>query len=226
MTEGAGAFFEQIRALAARPVEPPSPDPFLQSVLATEQIDRCAPYIGEHLDEWFKNWRDELTATGNAPNPLPAEVAEVGDRNAQIQPILNTYSAVFNHAYKDADPDVGKNLMSCMNATSLAPNRDEADQFFANQVGAGNGVPVSPAYVIGASPMFYSGRVAAFDANGKTSVLAEVSLNPGTTIESRREVVHSLVRGRNDGSFLWARTLELAQGDPGWVADCTQFRGN
>ena len=42
MTEGAGAFFEQIRALAARPVEPPSPDPFLQSVLATEQIDRCA----------------------------------------------------------------------------------------------------------------------------------------------------------------------------------------
>lgn len=41
MTEGASAFFEQIRALAARPVEPQSPDPFLQSVIATEQIDRC-----------------------------------------------------------------------------------------------------------------------------------------------------------------------------------------
>ena len=84
-----------------------------------DRIDRCVPYIDQHLDAWRDKWRSALDSTGGSRQKAPVPYSALNDAGAAGQAIVNTYLAVVNYAEKLAPTDEGENLLSCVYAPVL-----------------------------------------------------------------------------------------------------------
>ena len=132
----------------------------------SDRIDRCVPYISEHLDTWRDKWRKALDDTGGSHQKAPVPYAALGDAKAAGQAIVNTYLAVVNYAEKLAPTDEGENLLSCVYAPALRMDPNNSYPDLESLVGSGDAAPKADNLVVRESPVYDQGDFAGVTAEG------------------------------------------------------------
>lgn len=74
----------------------------------SDRIDRCVPYISEHLDNSREKWRTALDDSRGSHQKAPVLYAALDDADGTGQAIVNTYLAVVNYSEKLAPTDEGE----------------------------------------------------------------------------------------------------------------------
>ncbi|KUI21722.1 hypothetical protein AU195_02650 [Mycobacterium sp. IS-1496] len=190
----------------------------------SDRIDRCVPYISEHLDSWRDRWRSALSETGGSHQKPPVPFAALGDAGASGQAIVNTYLAVVDYAEKSAPTDEGENLLSCVYSPALRTGPSHTYPDVDALVGSGNDVPKADNLVVAESPVYLQGQFAGVTAEGRANKIVEVIIRPGPS-ETRRELGFAVVSGHDQGVQMWALTASVDAGDPQWMNDIAGYRG-
>jgi hypothetical protein len=190
----------------------------------SDRIDRCVPYINEHLDTWRDKWRTALDQSGTSHQKPPVPFAALNDADAKGQAIVNTYLAVVNYAEKLAPTDEGENLLACVYAPVL--RADPAHQYpdVESLVGSGNEAPKADNLVVHESPVYDQGEFAGVTAEGRPNKIIEVIIRPGPS-EAHRQLGFAMVGGHDQGVQMWALTASVDAGDPQWMKDVGSYRG-
>lgn len=189
-----------------------------------DRIDRCVPYISEHLDNWRDKWRTALDDSGGSHQKAPVPYAALDDANATGQAIVNTYLTVVNYAEKLAPTDEGENLLSCVYAPVLKADPTHTYPDVESLVGSGNEAPKADNLVVRESPVYDQGEFAGVTAEGRPNKIVEVIIRPGPS-EAHRQLGFAMVSGHEQGVQMWALTASLDAGDPRWMTDVQNYRG-
>jgi hypothetical protein len=189
-----------------------------------DRIDRCVPYISEHLDAWRDKWRTALDSSGGSHQKAPVPYAALDDAGGSGQAIVNTHLAVVNYAEKLAPTDEGENLLSCIYAPVLRmpPGGNYPD--VESLVGSGNETPKADNLVVHESPIFDQGEFAGVTAEGRPSKIVEVVIRPGPS-ETHRELGFAVVAGHDQGVRMWALNASVNAGDKRWMDGIGNYRG-
>jgi hypothetical protein len=189
-----------------------------------DRIDRCAPYITEHIDGWQDKWRAALQATGGSHQNPPVPFAAPADPRASGQAIVNTYLAVLDYAEKSAPTDEGENLLSCIYAPVLRMDPAKLYPDVESLVGSGNEAPKADNLVVHESASYEQGEFAGVTAEGRPNKIVEVVIRPGPS-EAHRQLGFAFVSGRDQGVSIWALTASVDAGDSQWMKDVQNYRG-
>lgn len=189
-----------------------------------DRIDRCVPYISQHLDAWRDRWRSALTESGTALQKPPVPFAALGDVNATGQAIVNVHLAVVDYAEKLAPTDEGENLLSCVYAPALKTGPAHTYPDIAALVGSGNDAPKADNLVTSESPVYLQGEFAGVTAEGRPNKIVEVTIRPGPS-QTRRQLGFAMVSAHEPGVQMWALIASVDAGDPQWMPDVAGYRG-
>ena len=189
-----------------------------------DRIDRCVPYISEHVDSWRDKWRTALDASGGSHQKAPVSYAALDDAGATGQAIVNTHLAVVNYAEKLAPTDEGENLLSCVYAPVLRMDSNGSYPDVESLVGSGNEAPKADNLVVGESPVYDQGEFAGVTAEGRPSKIVEVVIRPGPS-ETHRELGFAVVVGHDQGVRMWALNASVNAGDKRWMNGIENYRG-
>lgn len=143
-----------------------------------DRIDRCVPYISEHLDAWRDKWRTALDASGGSHQKAPMSYAALDDAGGTGQAIVNTHLAVVNYAEKLAPSDEGENLLSCIYAPVLRTDPNGSYPDVESLVGSGNEAPKADNLVVRESPVYDQGEFAGVTAEGARTRSSRWSFDP------------------------------------------------
>jgi len=189
-----------------------------------DRVDRCAPYIASHIDDWRDKWRTALDKIGGQHQRDPVPAADVSNVGATGQALLNTHLAAVNYAEKLAPHDEGENLLSCLFSPNLkTDNRESVD--LAALVGTGNNAPRADEIVVHESPLFWQGQFAGVDARGIPNKILEIVAAEGTPSEQHRELLFTMVSGYNKDHVMWSLAANVKAGDPAWKDNLEQYNG-
>jgi hypothetical protein len=189
-----------------------------------DRIDRCVPYISEHLDTWRDKWRDALNDAGESHQKAPVPYAGLGDADATGQAIVNTYLAVVNYAEKLAPTDEGENLLSCVYAPALRMDPNHSYPDVESLVGSGDEAPKADNLVVRESPVYDQGEFAGVTAEGRPNKIVEVVIRPGPSA-AHRQLGFSMVGSHEQGIRMWALTASVDAGDQQWMQNIQNYRG-
>lgn len=190
----------------------------------SDRIDRCVPYISEHLDGWRDKWRTALDESGGAHQKAPVPYVAVDHASGTGQAIVNTYLTVVNYAEKLAPSDEGENLLSCVYSPALRMDPSKAYPDIDSLVGSGNAAPKADNLVVSESPMYRQGEFAGVTAEGRPNKIVEVVIRPGPS-EARRQLGFAMVSGHDQGVSMWALTASVNAGSQQWMKDIQNYRG-
>ena len=190
----------------------------------SDRIDRCVPYISEHLDAWRDRWRAALDQSGGSHQKAPVPYAGLGDADGAAQGIVNTYLAVVNYAEKIAPTDEGENLLSCVFAPVLKMDPNNRYPDVESLVGSGDEAPKADNLVVRESPIYDQGEFAGVTAEGRPSKIVEVIIRPGKS-ETHRQLGFAIVGGHDQGVRMWALNASVNAGSQQWKNDIQNYRG-
>jgi hypothetical protein len=190
----------------------------------SDRIDRCVPYISEHVDAWRDRWRTALEGTGGSHQKPPLPWTSLDDAGAVGQAIVNTHLAVVNYAEKLAPTDEGENLLSCVYAPALKMDPAHSYPDLESLVGSGNETPKADNLVVAESPVYDQGEFAGVSAEGRPNKIVEVIIRPGES-EAHRQLGFAMASGHDQGVRMWTLVASVDGGDPQWMADVRNYRG-
>ena len=189
----------------------------------SDRIDRCVPYISEHLDAW----RD----VADRPRPkrrLAPEGAGAlrgawrrrrggpGDREhlprgGELRRKDRTYRR-------------GREFIVLRVRTRAenGPNNSYPD--VESLVGSGDEAPKADNLVVRESPIYDQGEFAGVTAEGRPSKIVEVIIRPGKS-ETHRELGFAIVGGHDQGVRMWALNASVNAGSQQWKNDIQNYRG-
>jgi hypothetical protein len=216
---------------------PPEPPITVQSDRAkfsalsySEQLDRCAPYIKGHLQEWFTKWRNDLTefdSKQGATATVPSTYSPLDELNAAPQDIVNSIVSIANYAEKGASASVGANLLTCIYSSGWQDIADRAGLygFFTTVVGSGNSQPLQMPVVTRSSPIYYNGSYNGYSANARPNMVIETTQVNGRGKPDVSQDGFTMVDGRTEGVKMWVSFTHVLPDDKYWVQSLESFQG-